>query len=101
MLPELIEVGAFVVVVLFLWRIVAILTLAVNNQVQRTTTILGEPERIRAGLFATIRIKQEEGWPDFEEMTRHIVTDYIAPKRFEDREAVGPEINFWRAFWRF
>ncbi|MGD1154308.1 MAG: hypothetical protein ABSA41_00595 [Terriglobia bacterium] len=88
MVQELLMVGAFAVVVLFLWRIVAILTLAVNNQVEWATSILGELERIRAGLFAVTRIKEGEGWPEFEELTRYIVRDYIAPKRFESREGI-------------
>ncbi len=44
---EWIILVGFAVVVLFLWRITAILTLAVDNQIEQATSIMGELERIR------------------------------------------------------
>jgi hypothetical protein len=95
MVSQLLMVGALAVVVLCLWMNFATLRLAVNNQVEQATSILGELERIRAGLFATTRIKEGEGWPEFEQVSRIIVTDYITPERLERMQAVGPVIGFW------
>ena len=47
---EWIVLGGFAVVFLFLRRIAAILSLAVNNQVEQATSIVSELERIRVGL---------------------------------------------------
>lgn len=98
MVSQLLMVGAFAVVVLFLWMIFATLRLAVNNQVEQATSIVGELERIRAGLFAITRIKEAEGWSEFEHLSCYIVTEYITPGRLERMETVRPEISLWRLF---
>ena len=83
MVTQVLMVGGFVVIALFLWRMVTILTIATNNQVEQATSILLELRGIKAGLFAASKIKGEEGWHDFAETSRIIVRDYINP------EAVG------------
>ena len=63
---------------------VTILTIATNNQAEQATSIVLELRGIRAGLFAATRIKQEEGWPDFAELSRIIVRDYIDHEPFRE-----------------
>jgi HAMP domain-containing protein len=89
-------VGAFAVIVLLLWMIIALLRLAVNNQVEQATSILEELERIRAGLFVITKIKKEEGWTEFEHLSRSVVTEYMIPGRLERMETVRPAISFWK-----
>jgi hypothetical protein len=88
MFVEIVIAVALTVVALLLWRLIAILTLAVNNQIDQTTRILEELQLIRAGLFAMTKIDEEAGWPGFEKLSRYIVESYILPAKFTSLRAV-------------
>lgn len=100
MVLEILTVALLAVAVLCLWRISAVLTLAVNNQVELGNHILLELNRIRAGLFAHTRIKDDEGWSKFEELSNEILTNYIAPRRSEREQFITAEFSFWGLFRR-
>ena len=79
-------VGLFMVVFL-MWRVVWILTVAVDNQIQQTSNILLEVERVRVQMFLLRKREPEpeRGWEAFDKEVRSIVNSYIVPERFTIR----------------
>jgi hypothetical protein len=59
-------------VVVLLWRIARILTVAVGNQIEQTSNLLLEMERIRLQMFLLRKHKpaQERGWEEFDKEIR-------------------------------
>ena len=69
---------------LFLWRIVWILTVAVDNQVEQTANLLLEVERIRLQMFLLRKHRPdpERGWDEFDKEIRSTANSSIVPERF-------------------
>ena len=91
MIFEILILLALIIMTLQLWRVIVVLTLAVNNQLQQTTSLLHEIEQIRAGLFAITVSKsnEEKGWSEFQSLVSHIVSYYIHPQRLRERSDTG------------
>ncbi len=70
--------------VLLLWRMVWILTVAVDKQVEQTSNLLLEVERIRLQMFLLCKQEPEpeRGWEAFDKEIRFIANRCIAPERF-------------------
>lgn len=73
-----------VAVVFLLWRISVILTLSVNNQIEQTSNIILEVERIRVQMFLLRKghPQPERGWEEFDKEIRLIASSYFIPRRF-------------------
>ena len=84
MIFNILWTAGLLIVVLFLWRIVWILTVAVDNQLEQTSSILLEVKRIRVQMFLLRKRKPEpdRGWEEFDKEIRTIAGSYIAPERF-------------------
>ena len=81
MLLEILIVGMLGVAIFLLWRVSDGLTRMGKNQCDQATMVMQELELIRAGLFAITRVKDGEGWPEFDKLGQYIVKEYIGPAR--------------------
>ena len=84
MIFDILWTVGLLIAILLLWKMVRILTTAVDNQVEQTANILLEVERIRLQMFLLRKQRPdpERGWEAFDEAIRLDANSYIAPKRF-------------------
>lgn len=81
MLLDILIIVAVGIVILFLWKILDVLVRTARNQCDQATLVMQELELIRAGMFTITRVERQEGWPEFDKLSRRIVRDYIRPER--------------------
>jgi len=86
MLPQLLMIGLLTIAVIMLWRIAELLARLLNDHSEAAIAFGHLAGLIRAGQFVATRMKEDDGWPQFQEMTHHIVQEYIARERLESRE---------------
>jgi len=96
---QILILGAAGVIILLLWRIFNVLVRTGRNQCDQATLVMQELELIRAGMLAITKAEKQEGWPEFDKLSRCIVRDYIRPERMaRTLRAEGRtqrEINGW------